>query len=454
MNTPFPFESLLLFGFMAAMLVAGMILRARIKLFQQFLIPSCFLGGLIGLVLISTGLVKASTSLLENYAYHLFNISFISLGLTAPEKEGGRVTEKNPVKGPVWMALVSGVTMSMQGIVGGLFILFFNAVGWFNLFPTFGFFAPLGFTQGPGQALSIGKVWEGFGFHHAATIGLTFASIGFAFAFFVGVPLVNWGIRKGFATQAPKSLSKDILQGVMGKESEKESAGDLTIHSGNADTLAFHTALIGIVYIITYLLVQGMELLVPADVAKSLWAFFFFFGILVALPIRILVVKAGFGHILSSGVQRRITGWSVDFLIISTIMAIQAVIVWQYIVPIFSIALVCGVLTIFLVMFLGRRIWSYNLERTIGIYGLTTGNASSGLLLLRIADPEFRTPVALELGLQAVFASPIVLSYMILIHAPIWWNWSVELVIAIFAGAFILSFFLLWIFRLLGPRKF
>ncbi len=453
MKTPVPFEPFLLFGFMAFMLVLGMILRARIKVFQQFLIPSCFIGGLIGLVLISTGLVKASTSLLETYAYHLFNISFISLGLTTAEKEGDRVTEKNPVKGPAWMALVSGVTMSMQGIVGGFFILFFNAVG-FNLFPTFGFLAPLGFTQGPGQALSIGKVWEGFGFHHAATIGLTFASIGFAFAFFVGVPLVNWGIRKGLATKAPKSLSKDILQGVMGKESEKESAGVLTVHSGNADTLAFHTALIGIVYVITYLLVEGMELFVPADVAKSLWAFFFFFGILVALPIRILIVKAGFGHMLSPGVQRRITGWSVDFLIISTIMAIQAVIVWKYIVPIFSIAMVSGLLTILLVVFLGRRIWSYNLERTIGIYGLTTGNASSGLLLLRIADPEFRTPAALELGIQAVFASPIVLSYMILIHAPIWWDWSVELVIAIFAGAFILSFILLKIFRFLGPRKF
>jgi hypothetical protein len=46
-----------------------------------------------------------------------------------------------------------------------------------------GFLVPLGFNEGPGQALSIGKVWEGAGFSDAATIGLTFAAIGYFCAF-------------------------------------------------------------------------------------------------------------------------------------------------------------------------------------------------------------------------------------------------------------------------------
>ena len=31
------------------------------------------------------------------------------------------------------------------------------------------------------------KIWEGLGFEHAATIGLTFAAIGYFFAFFIGI---------------------------------------------------------------------------------------------------------------------------------------------------------------------------------------------------------------------------------------------------------------------------
>jgi glutamate:Na+ symporter, ESS family len=453
MDTPFPFEAVLVFGIMGVMLLIGMFIRASVKFFQGFLIPSCFIGGILGLVLLSLGIINVSTELLETFAYHLFVISFISLGLTTNIIKNKDLTVKTPLRGALWIGLVSGVVMAMQGIIGGLFVFLFNSAG-YNLNPIFGFLSPLGFTQGPGQALSVGKVWEEFGFEHAATLGLSFAVLGFAFAFFIGVPLVNWGIRKGFSTQAPKNLSTEFLKGIMQKESKKEIAGELTTHSGNIDTLAFHAALVGLVYILTYLLMLAIGKFISEDVAKSLWAFFFFFGIVIALLLKFFINKAGLGHLLDPGIQRRITGWSVDFLIISTIMAIQVVIVWEYIVPIFVIGLATGVLTTIVVIYLGRRTWSYSFERTMGVYGITTGTASVGLLLLRIADPEFETPVGLELGIQAIFASPFVLGYMLLMHAPLWWNWSVESVVFIYAGAMLFSLILLKLFKFIGPRKF
>ncbi len=456
MDAPFPFEPLLVFGFMAIVLLAGILLRAKVKFFQKFLIPSCFLGGTIGLILISTGVVDASIDLLESYAYHLFIISFISLGLTVTLRKSSTndvYSDRNPVKGSFWMAIVSWVVMAMQAIIGTLFVFLFNALG-SDLHPTFGFLAPLGFTQGPGQALSVGKVWEGFGFAHAATLGLSFAAFGFAFSFFIGVPLVNWGIRKGFSALAPKSLSKELLTGVVDRESPKESAGTLTTHSGNTDTLAFHAALVGLVYVLTYLLIRGIGFFVSEGVAQSLWGFFFFFGVIVALLVKYIIVRLGLGHLLDPGVQRRITGWSIDFLIIATIMAIQLVIVWEYIVPIVVISLASGIATTLVVLYIGRRSWSYSFERTVGTYGFATGTVSTGLLLLRIADPEFETPVALELGMQALFASPLILSYMLLMHAPFWWNWNIGLLLLIFTGAMLLSLVLLKILKMIGASKF
>ncbi len=453
MDTPFPFDPVLAFGMMAVMLLLGMLLRSSIKIFQSFLLPSCFIGGTIGLLLLSLGIINISTDLLETFAYHLFIISFISLGLTTDFNHNKFNKVISPVKGALWIGLASGVIMAMQGIIGAICVFLFNASG-YNLNPVFGFLSPLGFTQGPGQALSVGKVWEEFGFEHAATLGLSFAVFGFAFAFFVGVPLVNWGIRKGYSSQTSKSLSRDILKGILQRDSKKEPAGGLTTYSGNVDTLAFHAALVGLVYIITFLLMLAIGKLISEDVAKSLWAFFFFFGIIVALLIKTLIKRIGLGHLLDPGVQRRITGWSVDFLIISTIMAIQVVVVWEYIIPILVIGLASGILTTMAVFYLGRRVWSYSFERTMGLYGITTGTASVGLLLLRIADPEFDTPVGLELGIQALFASPFVLSYMLLMHAPIWWGWSVQAVVVIYAGAMLLAFILLKVFRFIGPRTF
>ena len=453
MDTPFPFEAVLVFGVMAVMLLLGMLLRSSVKVLQKFLIPSCFIGGTLGLILLSTGLVKVSTSLLETFAYHLFIISFISLGLTASMTGKGRPAAESPIKGALWIGLVTGVVMALQGIIGSLFVFLLKPAG-YDLNPVFGFLAPLGFAQGPGQALSMGKVWEEFGFAHAATLGLSFAAFGFAFAFFVGVPLVNWGIRKGYSALAPKTLSPEVLKGIMQRETKKEAAGELTTHSGNVDTLAFHAALVGLVYVLTYLLIVGIGKIISEEVAKGLWGFFFFFGIIIALLIKFLINRVGLGHLLDSGTQRRITGWSVDFLIVSTIMAIEVVIVREYIVPILLISLATGIVTTFVIFYLGRRTWAYSFERTMGVYGIATGTAPVGLLLLRIADPDFETPVALEIGIQALFAAPFVFSYMLLMNGPLWWDWSLQMVLLIYGGAMVLSLILLKVFKFIGPRKF
>jgi ESS family glutamate:Na+ symporter len=437
MNTPFPFDSVLLFGFLAIMLLAGVLLRAGIPFFQRFLFPSCLIGGVLGLIFVNTGVVRFSPEALEAFAYHLFNISFISVGLTR-DREGdkGAGRSKEVMRGSLWMALTQGVTFPLQAVIGGLAVLLFSVFG-VQLFSTFGFLVPLGFNEGPGQALSFGKVWETAGFNHAATLGLGFAAMGYFFAFFVGVPLVNHWIRKGSAAGGGGDLPRDFLTGVTARGQERETAGELTLHSGNVDTLAFQMAVVGLVYVLTYFFVKYLGSLLPADASKMLWGFFFFFGLGVALLLRWVMGKLGLDYLLDPGIQRRVTGWSVDFLIVSTVAAIQVLVVWTYIVPFLTASLVSGVLTTLLVLFLGKRLPSYNLERTVAIYGTVTGTVSCGLLLLRIADPDFRTPVALEIALMNVITVPIVGGCTVLVNGPLWWHWSVAFTVLVFAAIMI-----------------
>jgi ESS family glutamate:Na+ symporter len=454
MQSPFPFESMLVFGCLAIMLLAGVLLRAKIAFFQRFLIPSCLIGGILGIILFNTGIMRVPVTKLEIFAYHLFNISFISVGLT--RNEASKTTAKTSIhifKAPLWMALTQSVIFPLQAISGGVIVALFGLFG-IKLFPTFGFLAPLGFEEGPGQALSIGKVWQGLGFEHATTIGLTFAAMGFFFSFFVGVPLVNWGIRKGFSARGPKALPQDFLTGIISRNKKRKSAGELPFHSSNLDSLAFHTALVGLVYVLTYGLVKYLGLIVPADVASMLWGFFFIFGLSIALGIRWVMEKLEIVHLIDPGIQRRITGWSVDFLIVSTVMAIKLTIVWQYILPISGISLVSGALTTFMVVYLGRRIWSYNFERTIAIYGAVTGTVSSGLLLLRIADPDFKTPVAIEIALMNVFSIPSIGLYLVLINGPVWWNWSIGTTLLVFLGLMTLALGFIRVLKFWGSPKF
>jgi ESS family glutamate:Na+ symporter len=135
-------------------------------------------------------------------------------------------------------------------------------------------------------------------------------------------------------------------------------------------------------------------------------------------------------------------------------MAVQLVIVWQFVVPITVICVTAGVLTTLVVIYLGNRIPSLNLERTLAIYGTVTGTVSTGLLLLRIVDPEFRTSTAMEMGYMTIFASIPVIGTMLLVSAPVLWGWSLGLTMGVFAGMMVVCLVLLKVFRLWGKNRY
>jgi len=206
---------------------------------------------------------------------------------------------------------------------------------------------------------------------------------------------------------------------------------------------------------LTYGLVKMLTTIIPGDVAKMIWGFFFFFGLIVAVIIRLIINKLDLGYLVDREIQKRITGWSVDFLIVATIAAIEVAIVWTYLLPISIIASVTGISTLFVVLYLGKRMWTrYTLERTVGIFGTVTGTVPSGLLLIRILDPDFKTPAAMDLGLTSIFAAPFVLSGMLLITATVLWGWSVQQTILAFGVMLIVSLALIKLLGFWGKPQF
>jgi ESS family glutamate:Na+ symporter len=122
--TPFPFETLVVFGFLSVMLLAGVVLRAYIPFLQKMLFPASLIGGLLGLILINLGLISLDIETIKSFAYHFFNISFISVGLTPPDIKGPKQKKERKVfKGSLWMAMVQAVSFPLQALTGALITL-------------------------------------------------------------------------------------------------------------------------------------------------------------------------------------------------------------------------------------------------------------------------------------------------------------------------------------------
>lgn len=432
----FPFEVILIFSYLSIFLLIGTILRARLRIFQHYFIPASIIGGLLGLLFYEIlhyfiSLDEKFSSLnIEAFAYHFFNLSFISIGLTPAENQNELNKNSSIYKGSLWMAFTQGVTFPFQAAIGGLVVYLLITIG-MNIHPAFGFLFPLGFNEGPGQALSMGRVWETYGFQDATTIGLAFATIGYLFSIFVGVPLSNWFIRKGYIENS-KEISEDYLKGYFPPHVYQIEKHQSTFHQSNIEPLAFQFSLMGLVYLLTYIFVSIVNLILPEDLQKVMWGFFFIFGLLIAFIVRNLLRVFKKEYLIQINLQRRITSFSVDYLIVSTIVAIKIVIFVKFIIPILLISMIGGFVTLSIIILAAKQFKQYAYERILAIFGTVTGTTSTGLLLLRIVDPEFKTPVSKELAIMNLFSIPIVGGFTFFLNSYFIWKLSLLEMILIY----------------------
>ena len=188
MGTTFP--GVISFAFMVSLILLGVGLRARIRLLQLALVPSSLIAGITGFVLINADLSFGfESSDFTAFAFHFFTLSFMSLVLTGKEPADRGTPATSIVRGGSWLSFVWVMSLVLQGVTGIGVIILYDYLTGSELSYFLGAIATHGFTQGPGQALALGSIWEGeLGIKHAVDFGLIYASAGFVAAFLIGVP--------------------------------------------------------------------------------------------------------------------------------------------------------------------------------------------------------------------------------------------------------------------------
>lgn len=459
------FENLILFGLLSLMLLIGTLLRAKVKVFQNYLVPASIIGGLIGFAIVSTGWLKIGEWQITNnsfnwFLFHAFNISYISLLLTLPRGRQKGVS-KEIVRGGMWQTLIWTISLPVQALIGGAVIWVYNLATGNSLSEFIGMIVTHGYTQGPGQAFAFGTLWEKGGIADCATVGVIYAALGFLTAAIVGVPVARWFVHKGLnANKSGASINEEFLTGVM-FENSTSTNGRETTHASTIDTLAFHVALVGIVYLFTYVELSWLETTIKPFFDQYKWLkgfgatlsmpMFFIHGVVIAWIIRILLVRFGAGKLMDPIVQTRITGASVDFLLTATLMSIHIVVLKQYIVPIFLVASTVTLFTLCLVLWFGRRT-NYGPERVLCQFGCCCGSTATGLLLLRIIDPDFSTPATRELAFFNV-GILVTCAPILYFFAPAFYTFTGMEIIMIYGTIIAVFIAAMFAFRLVGQRQ-
>lgn len=393
---------ILAFGIASSTILIGMFLRAKIKLLRNMLVPSTVMAGILGFLFMNIALpkldLKISTNLYSEIVSVLFTMSFISIGLTNSNKSVCKTSSaKNIAKGSMALGLIWCILYSVTPVVGALVVYLTGKS--VELDPMYGMLIPYAFAQGPGQAATYGKIYEQFGWENASMVGITFSAIGFLTAFLVGIPIVKMGIKRGIAKNVG-TFNENMTKGYYPLDEQKESMGEVTIHSGNVETLTFHFAIMCICYILA-LVISKIVSYLPGFLGTSMGGMFFMWGLIAAYIIKFFMKKFKIEHIHNDVLQSKFTGFMSDYLIVCSFMSVKISVVGKWIIPIIIESVVVTILTAFVCIYFGQRIGGSNdFERTLGLYGTSTGTVPSGIALVRIVDPSLKTTTAIELGMM------------------------------------------------------
>ena len=409
----------LLIGVLLVSMLAANALKKTVPLLQESLIPTSVLGGSILLVIegiyrLAAGdaLFEAElfggngTTILEVLTYHCLALGFIASSFKTSKN---KLTKKRTFE--IFNTGVTTVsTYLLQGIVG-LVITMIAAEVMTGFFEAAGVLLPFGFGQGTGQALNYGNIYETeFGFAGGKSFGLSIAALGFLSASIGGVIHLNVLKRKNKLVVAdPDQLDFSI---------EDVHSSDEIPMQESVDKLTIQVSLVAVAYILTYAMMQGLGALLPG-MKSVIFGFNFLLGVLSATLMKVAMrVRRKSGMMkkeyTNNFLMTRVSNFFFDLMVVAGVAAIRLDTLKDYWAVLLILALAGLIVTYVYNRVVARKLFPrYSEEQFLMMYGMLTGTASTGIILLREIDGEFKTPASDNMVYQnlpaIVFGFPIML---------------------------------------------
>lgn len=393
-------ETFCLYAVLLGSLLAGNMIKKGIPFLRASLIPTSVLGGCILIVIAAifkgvTGQVMFDTPIfggngtakLEVLTYHALALGFIASTLKSAK---GKINKKRGEE--IFNTGVTTVaTYLLQAIIGlGITLIVSLFVSGF--FKAAGVLLPFGYGQGTGQALNYGTIYETeFGFEGGKSFGLTIAALGFLSASIGGVIHLNIMKKKGKFKNIKsweESENKEIIQ------SDNEIPMQESI-----DKFTVQAALIAVTYFLAYSIIYVLGRILPG-MKSVIYGFNFLLGVISAV-----IVKAVLNFLMKKSVVKkeyrndflltRASNFFFDIMIVSGIAAIRLDMLEKYWGIILILAVACTILTYAYNRYVAKKLFAeYSEEQFLMMYGMLTGTASTGIILLREIDGNFKTPAA------------------------------------------------------------
>ncbi|WP_020008526.1 sodium/glutamate symporter [Salinicoccus albus] len=409
--------------YLGIFLLIGKWIRMRSKWMQNLFLPASVIGGFLALLLgpEALGQILANftggdsfwasgvmtTEIVEVWSALpglMINIVFATLFIGTVLPGLKRVWE---VGGP---QLAFGWTLGWGQYVIGLLLALLILVPFYNMPAFTGALIEIGFEGGHGTAAGLQGTFEDLGFPQAYDLAVGLATVGILTGVIVGIAFINWGVRRNHANVITdvKGMSPTQKAGVVESEN-RETSGDLTVRPESIETLTFHFSIVGFAILIGYLILQAITWVEGALFGSDFMTYvpLFPLAMIGGLIVQVFLNRLDTSRLVNRQIITRIQGFSLDILITSAIATVSLSVLGEYIVPFLLLALAGIAWNVFGFFVFGPRMMpAYWLERAVGDFGQSTGVTATGLMLMRVADPEMKSPAVEGFGYKQLVFEP------------------------------------------------
>ncbi len=394
---------------LGALLAMGKLIRVKTPVLQRLFLPSSLVAGIIALILGREVLGRVS-------GFNLFSEDMITVWASLPGLMinivfaalfiGKRIPSLRKVWQLAGPQVMLGYTISFGQYAVGLALSLLILSPYLGINPMAGVLIEIGFVGGHGTAAGLRETFEEMNFAEGADLAVGLATIGVISGVLIGVALINWGMRKGHLkiSQSTPDRSQLEQKGIIELDT-REPAGFLTTRAESIEPLSLHVSYIALAILIGLGLLEGL-----VWVEARTWGALTGVYLLRYVPLFPLAMVGGIAvqkvlsrfdryATLDRQLINRIQGLALDILIVSALATLSLSVIGEHMLA-FLILAAAGILwTTFSFLFLARWMLPDNwFERGIGDFGQSMGVTATGLLLMRVADPDNLTPALESFG--------------------------------------------------------
>ena len=409
------------FGIVSIAIIIAHLIRNKVKWIQATYMPSSVIAGILVLffgkefVNILPFSMNGEKLAMATYPSWLVVFLFATLFMGHRKKEI-KFSKTLEHTGDTFFFNLS----SLLGQYG--FALLFGILILTPLFPMlpegFAIFLPAGFIGGYGTAAAMGSVFERGGpeWEGAMTLGNASATVGIMAAVFAGMVIINIATRKGWTRMIStmQKMPASMRSGFVPK-SERKSLGSETVSPMALDSLTWHMCLVVAVALGAFSLRDFIQDLFQS-LQNTLELPVFGLALVIGAIVQGVLNRFGIGQYIDRGTIHRIGSLVTDYLIVFGIGSITTHVVMNNAIPLLLLFIFGFSFTIALMWFVGRRICrDFWFERSITMYGWNTGSVATSVALLRVIDPDMKTPVLEDFGLAYIGISFIEIAIIALL---------------------------------------